>query len=317
MKAVLIKQDKSRAWEDVPDPVLDNNDVLIKVKAAGVNRADILQREGNYPPPPGWPDWMGLEVAGTIESAPAGGRWRKGDRVCALLGGGGYAEFARVPSDMVMSIPKGMDFIEAAALPEVFATAFLNLRYEAQLKAGETLLMQAGASGLGIVVIQMAKLFGAKVMTTVSTDEKAAFVKKLGADIVINRKKQNLIDFMDDNPVNVSIDCVGGANLGPCFAKMARGGRWVLIATLGGTTTQVPLRAVLGKGIRLIGSTLRSRTNEMKAKILGELEAEIWPAIETGKIRPVIHAVVPMQNADDAHKILYANANTGKVILTL
>ena len=317
MKAVLIKEDRTLAWEDVPEPVLGANDVLIKVHAAGVNRADLLQREGNYPPPPGWPDWMGLEVAGTIETAPDGSRWKKGDRACALLGGGGYAEYARVPADMVMSIPKGMDFIEAAALPEVFATAFLNLRYEAQLKAGETLLMQAGASGLGIVVIQMAKLFGAKVMTTVSTDEKAAFVKSLGADIVINRKKQNLIDFMDDNPVDVSIDCVGGANLGPCFGKMARGGRWVLIATLGGTTTEVPLRAVLGKGLRLIGSTLRSRTNEMKAKILGELEAEIWPAIEAGKIRPVIHAVIPMQNADEAHKILYANANTGKAILTL
>ncbi|MBR4675129.1 MAG: NAD(P)H-quinone oxidoreductase [Victivallales bacterium] len=315
MKAVLINSDRSLRIGEVPEPVRGPNDVLIDIRAAGVNRADLLQREGNYPPPPGWPDWMGLEVSGVVLDAPAEGRWKVGDKVCALLGGGGYAERVVVPQDMVISIPEGLGFADAAALPEVFATAFLNLRYVAELKAGETLLMQAGASGLGLVVIQMAKLFGAKVMTTVGTLEKADFVRKLGADIVINRNTDKLAVAMAKTPVNVAIDCVGGDFLGECFGLMARGGRWVLIATLGGTATTIPLRAVLSKGLRLIGSTLRSRTNEMKAKILSELEKEIWPAITEGKIHPVIHARFPLSEAAKAQDVLYRKENIGKVIL--
>jgi NADPH2:quinone reductase len=290
-------------------------DVLIEIKAVGVNRADLLQREGTYPSPPGWPEWMGLEVAGVVLEAPANSRWKPGDRVCALLGGGGYASHVAVPQDMVISIPRGFDFAQAAALPETFATAYLNLRHEAKLQASETLLMQAGASGLGIVVIQMAKLFGAKVMTTVGSDEKAAFVRTLGADIIINRKKESLAEVMEKHPVDVAIDCVAGANLGECFGKLARGGRWILIATLAGATTEIPLRPTLSKGLRLIGSTLRSRTNEMKASILAALEREIWPALETGIIRPVIHARLPLSQAAAAQDILYRQENIGKVIL--
>ncbi len=315
MKAVLVKSDRSLHIGEVAEPVRGPNDVLIDIRAAGVNRADLLQREGNYPPPPGWPEWMGLEVSGVVIEAPAEGRWKAGDKVCALLGGGGYAERVAVPQDMVISIPQGMGFTEAAALPEVFATAYLNLRYVAELKSGENLLMQAGASGLGLVVIQMAKLFGAKVMTTVGTQEKAAFVRKLGADIVVNRYTDKLAVAMAQTPINVAIDCVGGDLLGECFALMARGGRWVLIATLGGTATTIPLRAVLSKGLRLIGSTLRSRTNEMKAKILSELEKEIWPAITEGKIHPVIHARFPLSEAAKAQDVLYSKENIGKVVL--
>ena len=315
MKAVLINSDRSLRIGEVPEPVRGPNDVLIDIHAAGVNRADLLQREGNYPPPPGWPEWMGLEVSGIVLEAPDSGRWKAGDKVCALLGGGGYAERVVVPQDMVVSIPEGLDFVQAAALPEVFATAYLNLRYVAELKSGETLLMQAGASGLGLVVIQMAKLFGAKVMTTVGSQIKEDFVRKLGADIVVNRYKDNLADAVAKTPINVAIDCVGGETLGECFGLMARGGRWVLIATLGGTATTIPLRAVLSKGLRLIGSTLRSRTNEMKATILKELEQNIWPAITAGKIHPVIHARFPMSEAAQAQDVLYRKENIGKVIL--
>ena len=258
---------------------------------------------------------MGLEVSGVVLEAPADGRWKVGDKVCALLGGGGYAERVAVPQNMVMPIPQGLDFVQAAALPEVFATAYLNLRYEAALKPGETLLMQAGASGLGLVVIQMAKLFGAKVMTTVGTQLKEDFVRNLGSDIVINRNKEKLAVAMAKTPVNVAIDCVGGEMLGECFGLMARGGRWVLIATLAGTATTIPLRAVLSKGLRLIGSTLRSRTNEMKATILSELEQNIWPAITEGKIHPIIHACFPLSEAAKAQDVLYRKENIGKVVL--
>lgn len=317
MRAVLIDSDKKLNWSEVPDPVRGADDVLISVCAAGVNRADLLQREGKYPPPPGWPDWMGLEVSGTILEAPANSRWKKGDKVCALLGGGGYAEIARVPQDMVMPIPAGMELEDAAALPEVFATAYLNLCYEAGLKQGDTILIQAGASGLGIAAIQLAKTMGAKVMTTVGSDAKMDFVRKLGADIVVNRKTQSLPEVMEANPVDIALDCVGGAALGECFSKMARGGRWILIATLGGTETTIPLRSVLSKGIRLIGSTLRSRTNAVKAKILGELVERLWPSIEKGTLRPVIYKKFRMQDAEDAQAVLYRQENMGKVILTL
>ncbi len=317
MHAMTVDAGHNLHWVEVPDPVAGPGEVLIDIHATALNRADLLQRAGKYPPPPGWPEWMGLEVAGRVLSAPAKSRWAKGDRVCALLGGGGYAEQINVPEDMVLPIPAGLSMAEAAALPEVYATAYLNLFLEADLKPGETVLVQAGASGLGIAAIQLAKAFGAKVMTTVGSDAKADAVRQLGADIVINRKTGDLGKAMDENPVNIVLDCAGGAELGRNLEKLAPGGRWILIATLGGETCEIALRPILKRGLRLIGSTLRSRSNSMKGRILAELEQRVWPKIESGTIRPLMYKVLPIAEADAAHGILSRNENTGKVALVI
>ena len=316
MYAVLIGEDRSLVWSEVPDPVPAADEVVIDIQAAALNRADLMQRAGDYPPPPGCPEWMGLEVAGVVSHAPASGRLRVGDRVCALLGGGGYAERVAVPAGMVLPVPSGMSMVEAAAIPEAFATSYLNLCLEGGMKAGDTVLIQAGASGLGMAAIQLVKALGGTVMTTVSTEEKAAFVRSLGADIVINRTTDNLGAAMDEHPVDIALDCIGGPDLGRCLAKMASGGRWIVIATLGGAKTELDANVLFRRGLRLIGSTLRSRTPQMKAEILAGLEKTLWNAFAAGTIKPVVYATLPMTRAEEAHAILQKRENLGKVVLT-
>ena len=317
MHVIKVDDQRQLCWVEVPDPVVKDNEVLIEVHATALNRADLLQRAGKYPPPPGWPEWMGLEVAGVVLSAPSGGRWKTGDRVCALLGGGGYAEKVAVPADMVMSIPRGLSMEEAASLPEAFATSFLNLHFEAGVKAGETVLIHAGASGLGMAAIQTAKALGAKVITTVGSSAKADAVRRIGADLVVNRKTDDLGKILDDHPVDVAMDCVGGVDLGTHLEKMAVGGRGILIATLGGERSEIALRPILKKGLRLIGSTLRSRTTQMKAQILRTLEDTLWPKLEAGSVRPLVYRVLPITSAEEAHAILERNENLGKVVLQI
>lgn len=316
MYAVLIGEDRSLVWSEVPDPVPAADEIVIDIQAAALNRADLMQRAGDYPPPPGCPEWMGLEVAGVVSHAPASGRLRVGDRVCALLGGGGYAERVAVPAGMVLPVPSGMSMVEAAAIPEAFATSYLNLCLEGGMKAGDTVLIQAGASGLGMAAIQLVKALGGTVMTTVSTEEKAAFVRSLGADIVINRTTDNLGAAMDEHPVDIALDCIGGPDLGRCLAKMASGGRWIVIATLGGAKTELDANVLFRRGLRLIGSTLRSRTPQMKAEILAGLEKTLWNAFAAGTIKPVVYATLPMTRAEEAHAILQKRENLGKVVLT-
>ncbi len=317
MRAILINNDKSLAWSEVPDPVRREDEIIIAVHAAALNRADLLQREGNYPPPPGWPDWMGLEVAGIVVEAPSGGRWKVSDKVCALLGGGGYAEKVAVPADMALPVPEGLSMVEAAAIPEAFLTSYLNLCIEGGMKAGDTVFIQAGASGLGVAAIQLAKALGAKVVTTVGSEDKERFVRELGADVVINRKTQEIAAVLADHPANVAMDCVAGKDLGACLKTMAWGGRWVVIATLGGASSELDMLDFFKRGVKLIGSTLRSRTSEMKAEILAELEKQLWPAFSSGKIKVVIHQTLPMTMAEEAHAILQRQENIGKVVLTL
>ena len=218
---------------------------------------------------------------------------------------------------MVMPIPEGVSYIEAAALPEVYTTAMLNLLRLGELRKGETLFVQAGASGLGIAAIQLGKLFGAKVVTTVGSPDKAEAVKKLGADVVINRKTEAVDEVLQHHPVDVALDCAGGALLGKCLNAVNPGGRWILVSTLGGETTELPLRVLLKKHIRLMGSTLRSRSDAEKSDILKQLSEVVWPEVSSGKIRPVIHAVFPLEEAAGAHKVLAEQKNTGKVVLTL
>ena len=315
MNAMLIDAGGRLAKTVVPDPVRREGEVLIEVHAAAVNRADLMQCDGNYPPPPGWPEWPGLEVAGVVLETPDSSRFRPGVRVCALLGGGGYAEKIAVPEGMVLPAPDGLSMEEAAAVPEVFATSYLNFVIEAGMKAGDTVFVQAGASGLGIAAIQLAKCAGCRVVTTVGTPEKAAFVRALGADVVVNHRTDDLGAALDANPPDIVLDCVGGSEFGALFTKMAMRGRWIQIAALGGARSEISLDTVFRKNLRLIGSTLRSRTNEMKREVLRSLEREYWPKFASGAIRPVIFRVLPLEEAAGAHGILRRRENIGKVVL--
>lgn len=317
MHAVLINPDNSLSWSEVPEPVRKDHEILVEIHAAALNRADLMQRAGNYPPPPGWPEWMGLEMAGVVLQAPADSRWRPGDKVCGLLGGGGYAEKVVLPADMALPVPKGLSMVEAAAIPEAFATSYLNLCLEGGLRAGDTVFIQAGASGLGMAAIQLVKQVGGKVVTTVGSDEKAEFVRSLGADVVVNHRKQDVAAALAANPPNIALDCVCGPGFGPCIENMAQGGRWIVIATLGGEQCQINLRTFFRKGLKLIGSTLRSRTSEMKAQILQGMEDLLWPAFSAGTVKSVIHQTLPITEAAAAHAILQNRENLGKVVLTV
>jgi NADPH2:quinone reductase len=317
MHATLIDSRKNLVWSEVPDPVIKNDEVLIEIHAAALNRADLMQRDGNYPPPPGWPEWMGLEAAGVVIDAPQNSRWKIGDKVCALLGGGGYAEKVAVPAGMVLPVPEGLSMVQAAAIPEAFATSYLNLCLEAGMKSGDTVFIQAGASGLGMAAIQLAKAFGASVMTTVGSADKAEFVRKLGADIIVNRKTDDLVSVMEKHPVDIAMDCVAGSKLGACLKTMAHGGRWIIIASLAGSMSELNMTDFFKRGVRLIGSTLRSRSSEMKAEILAGLETKLWPAFSSGKIKPVIYKTLPIAQAEEAHAILQRQENIGKVVLTV
>ena len=326
MKAILVNEDRSLRWDDVPNPVLGNDDCLVKIEAAALNRADLMQREGDYPPPPGCPEWMGLEIAGTIvevaEGAKEKSNWKVGDKVCALLGGGGYAQYANIKYDMLMPVPENCTMIEAAAMPEAFATAYLNLFIEGGAKTGDTLLITGGNSGLASVTVRMAKAFGLRVITTVRGPEKAKAIENLGADIVVDTTRESLVDVLktqldQGHGVDVAIDCLGGERMGKCIHYLKHGARWIMIAALAGQMTQIDLKNVYVRNVRIIGSTLRSRTPEMKAQILAELVEKVWPKVATGAVKPTIYKVLPITEAEAAHDILYKGQNIGKVVLTV
>lgn len=323
MKATLVDKDKNLVWTDVQDPVIKDDEVLVKIYAAALNRADLLQREGKYPSPAGCPEWMGLEIAGVItEVGKNVTDWKEGDKVCALLGGGGYAEYVAVKYDMLMPIPKGLSFVEAASLPEAYATSYLNLFIEGHLEAGQTAFIPAGASGLASVAIPMAKAFGARVITSVLSDEIKKKIAPLGADVVINSTTEDVAEILSNEekngtPVAVSMDCLCGETLGKSLPYMARGGYWVVISTLAGIETNIQLRPLLTKGLHLVGSMLRNRTPEFKAYLLSELVKNVWPKIESGEMKPSIYKVLPVTKAEEAHAILQRGENVGKVVLTV
>ena len=326
MKAILVNEDKSLRWDNVPDPIIKSDEVLVKIEAAALNRADLMQREGDYPPPAGCPEWMGLEVAGEIvelgEEAGKLSEWKKGDKVCALLGGGGYAEYVAVKYDMLMPVPKNCSMVEAAAIPEAFATAYLNLFIEGGIKEGNTLLMNAGASGLASVIIPMAKAFGVRVITTVLSDEIANNIKHLGADRVVVTPKEDISEVLREeleagHGVDVAIDCLGGEIMGKCIHYLTHGARWIMIAALAGRMTEIDLKNIYVRNVRIIGSTLRSRTPEVKAQILAGIVRDVYPKIESGEVKPTIYKVLPITEAEAAQDILYRGENIGKVVLTV
>lgn len=324
MKAILVNDDKSLRWDNVPDPVMKNDEVLVKIEYAALNRADLMQREGDYPPPPGCPDWMGLEVSGEIVDIADGAKknsdWKIGDKVCALLGGGGYAEYVTVKYDMLMPVPENCSMEEAAAIPEAFATAYLNLFWEGKIKEGNTLLMNAGASGLASVIIPMAKAFGVRVITTVISDEKAESIAHLNADIVVNTLKEDIVEVLkyeleNGHGVDVAIDCLGGDIMGKCIHYLTHGARWIMIAALAGQKTEIDLKNIYVRNVRIVGSTLRSRTPEVKAQILAALVNEVFPKVSAGLVKPTIYKVLPITEAAAAQDILYKGENVGKVVL--
>lgn len=326
MKAILVNDDRSLRWDDVPNPVVGEEDVLVKIEAAALNRADLMQREGNYPPPPGCPDWMGLEIAGTIvevgKEATEKSNWKVGDKVCALLGGGGYAEYANVKYDMLMPIPENCTMVEAAAMPEAFATAYLNLFIEGKIQEGNTLLVTGGNSGLASVIIRMAKAFGIRVITTVRSAEKAEAIRDLHADIVVNTSETDIVEVLKEqleagHSVDVAIDCLGGEVMGKCLPYLTHGARWIMIASMAGTKTEIDLANIFRRNVRIIGSTLRSRKLEVKAQILASLVRDVWPKVESGEVKPTICRVLPIQQAEEAQDILYKGQNVGKVVLTV
>lgn len=324
MKAMLIKDGGRLEWEEVADPIINPDEALIKVEYAAVNRADLMQREGTYPPPPGCPDWCGLEVSGEIaalgETAKAKSKWEIGDKVCALLGGGGYAEYVAARYDMLMPVPENCTTIEAAAMPEAFATAYLNLFYEGGLKEGDVVLMNAGASGLASVVIPMAKAFGAYVITTIIDESKRETVAKTGADLVVNTKTESIVEVLkrfeaDGRPVALAIDCLGGEVVAECLPHLKYMAKWIMIATLAGDIAPVDMRKLYVKNVRLVGSTLRSKPQDIKARILKELVDKVWSKVSAGEIRPAIYKVMPVEEAEAAHDLLYSGKSAGKVVL--
>lgn len=319
MKAMCIDETGNFVWWDVPAPACHAEfDVKIRIRACALNRADLMQRQGIYWPPEGWPDWPGLECAGEVLECPANGRFKVGDSVCALLGGGGYAEEVVVPEGMVMPMPRGFSFAEAAGIPEVYATAYLNLKLVGEIRRGETFFINGGEGGLGIAAIQLAKhVFGCMVVAQVASDANGAFCREVGADVTVNRFTGDLVAALAANPPDVAIDPVGGPLMGKCVATMPYRGRWISLASMAGPETVLDVNLLWRKNLRVIGSTLRSRTPEEKAQILAGLVRDVYPAFEARRFAPFVHKVLPIAEAAEAHAILERGENRGKVILTL
>jgi len=305
---------------DVPAP--KPGEVLIAVAAAGVNRPDVLQRMGRYPVPPGASDLPGLEVAGTIAELGAEvTQWKKGDRVCALTPGGGYAEHCIAPASSCLPLPKGLDFVQAASLPETYFTVWSNVFDRGGLEAGETFLVQGGSSGIGVAAIQMAHALGHRVFATAGTPEKCAACEKLGAERAVNYKTEDFVEVVKSltggKGVDVILDMVAGDYVPREMKALADDGRIVLIALLGGSRATVDFNEVLRRRLVLTGSTLRPRSVEFKGAIARALREKVWPLLEAGSIKPVIHATFPLAQAAKAHAMLEAGEHIGKIVLTV
>nr|WP_314430144.1 NAD(P)H-quinone oxidoreductase [uncultured Brevundimonas sp.] len=302
-----------------PEPTPGPGQVRIHVQAAGVNRPDIVQREGRYPPPPDASDLLGLEIAGEIDAIGDGvTRWAVGDRVCALLGGGGYAEYAVVDARHALPIPEGLDFIQAATLPETAFTVFANVFEGGALKAGETLLIHGATSGIGVMAIQMAKAAGARVIATSRGAAKAEAARALGADISLDATTGDLLEAIKaEGGADVVLDMVGAAYAELNLNALKPGGRWVVIATLTGALAQIDLMRVMLKRVILTGSTLRSRPADEKARLAAAVEQTVWPWVASGQVRARVEAIFPLEQAAAAHQRLEAGEHIGKIVLTL
>ncbi|MBK9966855.1 MAG: NAD(P)H-quinone oxidoreductase [Holophagales bacterium] len=316
MKAILVPSPggpEALVFGETPEPVLRDGEVLVRVRATAVNRADLIQAAGKYPPPPGESEILGLEAAGVVEGTD--------ERVCFLLPGGGYAERVAVPRGMLMPLPANLSFEEAAAIPEAWFTAYLNLFREGALAAGEIVLVHAAASGVGTAAIQLAKDAGASVVATVRSVEKTGPLAALGADLVVDTTAVDFAGAVEErfgkSAVGLVLDPVGGATLAGNVRVMARCGRLVLIATMGGATAELDLRAVLSKRLRVVGSTLRARALAEKVDLTSAFTRDVLPGFADGRFRPLVDSVFPLERAAEAHRRMAANANVGKIVLTV
>ncbi|NJC69091.1 NAD(P)H-quinone oxidoreductase [Planosporangium thailandense] len=301
-------------WTEVPDPEPQPGEVVINVTATAVNRADVLQRQGFYPPPPGAPPYPGLECSGVIERITEGVEgWQPGDEVCALLGGGGYAQKVAVPASQVLPKPRSVSLTEAAALPEVSCTVWSNVTDLAKLRAGETFLVHGGGSGIGTFAVQYAKALGAKVVTTARA-AKHDKLADLGADVTIDYTTQDFADLLK-NQVNVVLDIMGGPYLPKNVRTLATGGRLMIIATQGGRTGDLDVGLLLAKRGLVAATTLRTRPLAEKAAIVRGVRDGVWPLVEDGRIRPIVYRTVPMPQAGEAHRILESSEHFGKIVL--
>ena len=323
MRAMVVESSDQLSWQEIPDVTAGPGEVLIKVAAAGVNRADVLQAAGKYPPPPGASEIIGMEVAGVVTKTGSGvTEWSVGHEVCALLGGGGYAEYVAVPAGQVMPIPDGVDVVDAAGLPEVACTVWSNLVMTAHLSKGQLLLMHGGASGIGTHAIQVARALGARVAVTAGSAEKLEFCRDLGAEITINYRDEDFVARLreETDGADVIFDIMGAAYLDRNIDALAIDGQLVIIGMQGGVTGELNIAKLLSKRARVIGTTLRGRPvsgPNSKSEIVHAVTASVWPMIAEGRVRPIIGARLPIRQAGDAHQQLVSGKVTGKIVLTV
>lgn len=323
MRAIVAESPEQLSWQDVADVSAGPGEVLVKVTAAGVNRADVLQAAGKYPPPPGASETIGMEVSGVVaEVGDDVTEWSVGQEVCALLAGGGYAEYVAVPAGQVLPIPSGVDLVDAAGLPEVACTVWSNLVLTAGLRAGQLLLAHGGASGIGTHAIQIARALGARVAVTAGSSEKLDFCRELGADITVNYHDEDFVARLRDetNGADVILDIMGAAYLDRNIDALAPDGQLVIIGMQGGVKAELNIGKLLAKRARVIGTTLRGRPTtgaNSKSEIVRAVTASVWPMVADGRVRPIIGARLPIRQAGEAHRQLVAGKVTGKVVLTV
>jgi putative PIG3 family NAD(P)H quinone oxidoreductase len=325
MKAVVITEfggPDVLQIRDVPDPVVGPGEVVIDVAATAINRADLLQRAGHYPPPAGAPEWPGLECSGTISAIGAGVlHWNPGDQVCALLSGGGYAERVAVPTGQLLPLPAGLDLVDAAALPEVTATVWSNVFMAAGLRPGEVLLVHGGAGGIGTMAIQLAVQVGARVAVTAGTPAKLDRCRDLGAEIAINYHEQDFVSALravtDGHGADVVLDNMGASYLDRNVDVLAYNGRLVVIGLQGGARAELDLQKLMSRRAALISTSLRARPAEEKAAIVASICQHVWPLLASGAVRPVIHERLPLERAADGHRMMTESSHIGKILLTV
>ncbi|SPM29929.1 NAD(P)H-quinone oxidoreductase [Mycobacterium terramassiliense] len=322
MRAIVAESSDQLSWREVPDAAAGPGEILIKVAAAGVNRADVLQAAGKYPPPPGVSDIIGMEVSGVVADAGEGVTdWSAGQEVCALLAGGGYAEYVAVPAGQVLPVPDGVDLVDAAGLPEVACTVWSNLVMVAHLGKGQVLLVHGGGSGIGSHAIQVARALGARVAVTAGSAEKLEFCRELGAEITINYRDEDFVARLrEQGGADVILDIMGAAYLDRNIDALATDGQLVIIGMQGGLKGELNIGKLLAKRARVIGTTLRARPvtgPNSKTEIVQAVRTSVWPMIAEGRVRPIIGARLPIQQAGEAHQQLVGSKVTGKIVLTV
>lgn len=320
MKAIIVSDNKNLLWSEAKKPKILDDEVLIKIKATAVNRADVVQKNGFYPPPPGASEILGLECSGVIEAIGKNVKKRKvGEKVCALLAGGGYAQYASCPEQQAVPAPEGISLTEAASLPEVYATCWLNLFHEANMKEGDSVLIHAGASGIGTAAIQLCNIFNCKSFVTAGSSQKINYCINLGANNGSLRHEKPFEDIKkwEPNGIDIILDPVGGKYFEDNLSVLSMEGRLLLIGLMGGTKSQIDLGPILMKRQKIIGSTIRARSSFIKGKVMNDLHQKVWPYFKSKKLNPIIHKTMNIKEANKAHEVMEKNENIGKIVLEM